>query len=55
MTSEVVKVKCTDCYFIFDWKLNDMALIDNKVNLFLSDLEEPVHFSEIGTLDMALK
>lgn len=26
--SEVVRVKCTGCYKIFEWTLNDMALID---------------------------
>jgi hypothetical protein len=50
MTSEMLRVKCTYCQSIFDWKLNDMALIDNKVNIYLADLDKPEHTSEIGSL-----
>ena len=45
MHSEKIRVKCESCYHIFQWTLNDMALIDNKINIMLADLDEPTHSS----------
>ena len=52
MRSEVVRIKCKQCYSIFEWTLNDTSLIDNPVNIILCDLDEPMNSSEIGSLEL---
>ena len=53
MRSEQVRIKCKQCYSIFEWTLNDTSLIDNQVNIILCDLDEPMNSSEIGSLELA--
>jgi hypothetical protein len=55
MRSEVVRIKCKQCYSIFEWTLNDTSLIDNQVNIILCDLDDPMNSSEIGSLEIAQK